>query len=241
MQPYLFPYPGYFQLVMAADRFIFYDDVQYINDGWINRNRLPDGWFTVPVAADHMDTPIKDRRIAEKPYARFRKKWLKRFDLQYRRAPFYESTRQLIDRVFVPEPTHIGALAARSVELTAEHLEIAPVFGTSSSFTYDRNADTQDKLLSLLNETGTEAFVNPEGGRHLYEAAAFNNQGISLRFLHSTLDYSGQAGRLGYSIIHLLAHHEPEVCRRWLTHYTLTSNNQHEPATDQPAENRSLR
>ncbi len=42
MQPYLFPYIGYFQLVAAADEFIFYDDVQYINEGWINRNRLPE-------------------------------------------------------------------------------------------------------------------------------------------------------------------------------------------------------
>ncbi|MGB3798188.1 MAG: WbqC family protein [Lewinella sp.] len=241
MQPYLFPYPGYFQLVMAADRFIFYDDVQYINDGWINRNRLPDGWFTVPVSADHLDTAIKDREIAEKPYSRFRRKWLKRFDLQYRRAPHYEPTRRLIDQVFSPEPTHIGDLATKSVRLTAEYLDIAPTFGTSSSLSYDREAGTQEKLLSLLNETKAEAFVNPEGGQHLYDAGTFSERGIRLNFLRSTLDYSLETPGFGYSILHLLAHHDPAACRRWLTHYTLTSNNQHEPATDQSTENHLIR
>ena len=40
MQPYLFPYIGYFQLVAAVDKFVFYDDVNYIKRGWINRNRI---------------------------------------------------------------------------------------------------------------------------------------------------------------------------------------------------------
>ena len=38
MQPYFMPYIGYFQLINAVDKFIIYDDVNYINRGWINRN-----------------------------------------------------------------------------------------------------------------------------------------------------------------------------------------------------------
>jgi hypothetical protein len=30
MQPYLFPYIGYFQLLNAVDLFVIFDDVQYI-------------------------------------------------------------------------------------------------------------------------------------------------------------------------------------------------------------------
>lgn len=40
MQPYFFPYLGYFQLVQAVDDFVFYDDVMFIKKGWINRNRI---------------------------------------------------------------------------------------------------------------------------------------------------------------------------------------------------------
>ena len=40
MQPYFLPYIGYFQLLAAVDTFVVLDDVNYINRGWINRNRL---------------------------------------------------------------------------------------------------------------------------------------------------------------------------------------------------------
>ncbi len=55
MQPYLFPYIGYFQLMASADIFVFHDDVQYIKGGWVNRNRILSSgepcWVTLPVAA----------------------------------------------------------------------------------------------------------------------------------------------------------------------------------------------
>ena len=40
MQPYFFPYLGYFQLIESADNFIFYDDVNFKKKGWVNRNNI---------------------------------------------------------------------------------------------------------------------------------------------------------------------------------------------------------
>ena len=40
MQPYFLPYIGYWQLLRAVDTFVVLDDVNYINRGWINRNRI---------------------------------------------------------------------------------------------------------------------------------------------------------------------------------------------------------
>ena len=69
MQPYLFPYMGYWQLMKAVDRFVIYDDVNYIKGGWINRNRIlvngEPAYFTIPldqaspydaITAVHMQT-----------------------------------------------------------------------------------------------------------------------------------------------------------------------------------------
>ena len=57
MQPYLFPYVGYFQLMNAVDRWIAFDEIQFIDKGWINRNRIlhPDPvkqwqFLTVPLS-----------------------------------------------------------------------------------------------------------------------------------------------------------------------------------------------
>ena len=53
MQPYLFPYIGYFQLMTSADIFVVHDDVQYIKGGCVNRNRILSSdeprWGTLPV------------------------------------------------------------------------------------------------------------------------------------------------------------------------------------------------
>ena len=64
MQPYLFPYLGYFQLIAKVDKFIFYDDVFFIKNGWINRNRLiisgQQKYFTIPLLNGSSNTLIKD-------------------------------------------------------------------------------------------------------------------------------------------------------------------------------------
>ncbi len=67
MQPYIFPYIGYFQLIHAADVFVFYDDVNYINRGWINRNRIllngKDQLFTIPCKEASQNKLIKDIEV----------------------------------------------------------------------------------------------------------------------------------------------------------------------------------
>lgn len=224
MQPYLFAYIGYFQLVEAVDRFVFYDDVQYKNDGWINRNRLPaQGYFTVPVASAGLSSTIKQRQVALKPYHRFRRKWLRGFALAYGKAPYYAAVRQIVEEVFVPEPPSISALAERSVSTTSEYLGLATRFSRSSEVDYARNLDAQPKLLDLLDRLGTDHYVNNIGGSHLYQSEAFNERDIKLSYLNPGLEFTDAPDGVDYSILHLLAHHSPADCRRWLQAYTLTN------------------
>ena len=67
MQPYLFPYLGYYNLASASDIFVFYDDVNYIKRGWINRNNiLVNGQankFSVPLSEVSQNKLIKDTNI----------------------------------------------------------------------------------------------------------------------------------------------------------------------------------
>ena len=60
MQPYFFPYIGYWQLMNAVDKFVIYDDVNYIKGGWINRNKIienkEENYLTLPL---HKSSPYK--------------------------------------------------------------------------------------------------------------------------------------------------------------------------------------
>ena len=223
MQPYLFPYLGYFHLVAAADHFVFYDDVQYINDGWINRNRLPHGWFTVPVASGSLTDSIRERRVATGPYAHFRRKFLKGFAQRYGKAPHFDRVRGIVEEVFTTTPTSVSAMAQQSIRLVAAYLGLSVRYGVSSTFTYQRELPTQAKLLSLLYACRAQRYVNQVGGSHLYDPEAFAASGVQLNFLRSDLDYSAEEPGLQYSVLHLLAHHPPEQCREWLQRYTITT------------------
>ena len=219
MQPYLFPYVGYFQLVAAVDHFVFYDDVQYIQQGWINRNQTAAGRFTVPLARDAYTASIRERRIHRPVYASFVRKWLRGFDFAYRSAPHYAAVRELCAHVWHPAPDSIAELAARSVVRVSDYLGLNVQFHHASQLDYDRTRSGADRLLALLDGFGSGTYLNMIGGRDLYTQEAFARRGWTLRFLHPTLpppppDY-------GLSVLHALAHTSPEALLDVLKNYEL--------------------
>ncbi|AVC45854.1 wbqC-like family protein (plasmid) [Rhizobium leguminosarum bv. viciae] len=68
MQPYFFPYIGYFQLIHAVDKFVVYDNIKYTKKGWINRNRIlrngEDYTFSLPIKAASDSLDICDRTLS---------------------------------------------------------------------------------------------------------------------------------------------------------------------------------
>jgi WbqC-like protein len=103
MQPYLFPYIGYYQLLHAVDRFVVADDVAFIKQGWINRNRLlingSAAYFTVPVRRHAADALIRDVEIDDLHKPRWRVTVLKTIANFYRRAPSFDRVYPLVERV----------------------------------------------------------------------------------------------------------------------------------------------
>ena len=71
MQPYVFPYVGYMNLVQASDKFVFYDDVHFIKKGWINRNRImlmgEPYRFSIPLKRQSQNSLIKDTEVSNLP------------------------------------------------------------------------------------------------------------------------------------------------------------------------------
>jgi WbqC-like protein family len=124
MQPYLFPYIGYFQLMASADIFVVHDDVQYIKGGWINRNRILSSgeprWVTLPVAAGAHRLNINQRCYA--PGGGRPRQFLWRLKARDRAAPnfaeVFELVRTLLPHVDRNVPrstrTHSGASPNRS-------------------------------------------------------------------------------------------------------------------------------
>jgi len=186
MQPYFFPYLGYFQLIAAVDLFIVYDNIKYSKKGWINRNRLllngEDAVFSLPLKSGSDALDVRERELA----ADFnRDKLLHQFEGAYRRAPYFEPTYSLAERIIRYEDGNLFGFLHHSLVAMCEHLEITTQIRRSSDVAIDHRLKSQDKVLALCAAVGAEVYLNASGGRDLYSFDVFRARGVELAFLES--------------------------------------------------------
>ena len=225
MQPYLFPYIGYFQLLAAVDRFVVYDDVTFIKQGWINRNRMlingDAAFFTIPLAHKSSGVTIRDTAISDAPeHGRWAEKLLKSFDNAYRRAPEFARTFPLVERVLMTTTTKVAELAVESVRAVAERLEIrTPIVETSSGYGH-ADLHGEDRVIAICRAERASRYVNASGGRELYSRERFNAQGIELQFIEPrTIEYAQFDDRFvpWLSIIDVMMFNPVDKAREFLT------------------------
>lgn len=232
MQPYFFPYVGYFQLIHAADRFVVYDDVNYIKNGWINRNRLLlDGaphYFTIPLAGASPFAPIHETRIDSSD--RWRRKMLETFRVAYKRAPHAAEAVTLLERALGTGEGGIGDVARVSIEITLEHFGLQRGLVRSSRTYGNAGLKGQERVIDICRREGATTYINAPGGRALYDEGAFRDAGIALRFLEVRLRPYAQSGGPfvpGLSVLDAVAWCGREELTRILADYTLSRAGDH--------------
>jgi hypothetical protein len=230
MQPYFFPYLGYFQLIHAVDRFVIYDDVAFIKQGWVNRNRiLIDGqpsYLTVPLKHASSFRTIAEIEIDDSAQNR---QWvartLKTIDNAYRRAPEFERVFPLVESVLTSGAMRIGDLAFRSVRAVAAYLHLDTGVVETSSVYGNAELTGQDRVIAICRAEAADEYVNASGGVDLYSRDAFAGAGVALRFLESNAPEYKQFGAPfvpSLSIIDVLMFNTAESVRVSLDRCRLT-------------------
>lgn len=186
MQPYLFPYIGYFQLIAAVDQFVVYDTVKYTKKGWINRNRfLRDGeaiTFTLPIEKESDTLDIVDRHVSAEFSA---DKLLAQLQQAYRRAPHLSETMPLLEAALAHRAANLFDYLHRTLVLTCRHLGIATPIRVASAVEGTTTLRKQDRVIGICERLGATTYVNAIGGLDLYAPPAFAERGMQLRFLRS--------------------------------------------------------
>lgn len=192
MQPYFFPYVGYFQLIAAADVFILYDNIKYTKKGWINRNRMllngADTIFSLPLkkASDSLD--VIERHLADDFCP---DKLLAQFKGAYSRAPFFSEIFPLLETILLSGERSLFAYIHRSIVEICRYIDIKTEIRVSSAIGIDHDLKGQDKVLALCQSVSTDIYINASGGMGLYSVNAFKGQGIELKFIKSKpLEYA---------------------------------------------------
>lgn len=226
MQPYLFPYIGYFQMVNAVDIFVFYNDVNYIKRGWINRNRIlvngNEYLFTVPVEDASQNRRICDTRIFQDPM--LYKKLLNTIQASYKRAPYFSEIMPLIYSVFDPLPEYIDQLAEKSIRVFCEHFGFSTLLKQSKGVYHNDELKKADRLISICRKEHSNTYINASGGTEIYSKDYFMQHGISLSFIESNrIQYAQFANDFvpNLSIIDVAMFNDLNSIQRFMKDYQL--------------------
>ncbi len=221
MQPYFFPYAGYFSLVAAVDRFVFYDDVQYIKNGWINRNRILIGgapkYITVPLRHASASSHIDEVAIADG--AGWKRKMIESLRHSYGGARYFGQIDDLVRGVVMAQFDRISDMAKASVCAVARYLELPADFVQTSTDYGNSNLQGVERVIDICRRESADAYVNLPGGRALYDEAQFAEEGIALRFVEpAALPYPqfSESFQPFLSIIDVLMHNPPDRVRSML-------------------------
>lgn len=226
MQPYFLPYIGYFQLIAAADKFVIYDDVNFINRGWVNRNRLllngSAHTFTVPLRGASQNKLIFEIELAED--SKWRQKLLRTIHQSYSKATYYSTTIDLLERLIYYPTIHLDKFLLNSIQEIATYLYINIDIVPTSRIYNNENLKGQDRILDICRLENVSDYINPIGGLELYDKPTFESRGLKLHFLKSTLTPYAQGIEdhvPWLSIVDVLMFNKPSDLQSMLTKATL--------------------
>lgn len=193
MQPYLFPYIGYFQLINAVDTFVVYDDVNFIKKGWINRNSIlvneKPHLFTMDLKEASQNKLINEIQIDTN--TKWKKNLLKTIALSYRKAPYFTEAFPVIEEVILNEESNLAKFITTSIRKICSFIGIQTHIMVSSEIGKDNSLKGSNKILALCKGLGATQYVNAIGGRALYDGLDFSKNNIKLQFIQTKpIEYS---------------------------------------------------
>jgi WbqC-like protein family len=208
MQPYLFPYLGYYQLVYHVSEFVFFDDVHFIKRGYIHRNNiLMDGearLFSLPVDHASQNRLIKDHVFLDRS-----SEVESLIEHTYRNAPNFSHIYPLVREVLRDPDRSVVNVTSRSIMAVFDYLGLKKCFSLSSEVEKSASARGQQKIIDICLAKGAHRYTNAIGGKQLYEPAVFAGRGIALEFIrmHSvTYQQSAKTFVPNLSMIDILMH-----------------------------------
>jgi hypothetical protein len=212
MQPYFFPYIGYFQAIHAVDKYILYDNLNFIKESWMNRNSFlvkngSPSFFYAELKEKSSFKKISEIELVENDA--WRKRMLNSLFLNYKKADYFEEVYPVIETVVNYPTNKLSELNYQSLAKVCEYLELGNKVVRSSNSKSDLETklhkepvDKNDfpalkvtdcnrkviRVLEICRMEGADVFINAIGGQSLYNKKTFKDNGIDLFFV-KTLEY----------------------------------------------------
>lgn len=223
MQPYFVPGLGYFDLILRTDAWVVFDTAQYRRHSWMNRNRVlhPNtGWqyATARVRKHPRETPLRDITLAGDDW---QGGLLRQLDHYRPRAPYFPSTMEWLRRGLEAEESSLVRLNVRLIREVCDRLGIsfAPQVFSEMGLELGPVEGPGDWALRISQALGADVYVNPPGGRAIFDEKRYAEGGVELRirdFEDMRYETRGREFHPGLSIVDVMMWCSPEEIRRYL-------------------------
>lgn len=228
MQPYFYPYLGYWQLMNAVDEYIIYDDVNFIKNGWIHRNRIKINgeaqYFGVTIRKASQNKKINELELNMDDMAK--RNLLKKVETAYGRAPYFKQTYEVFEKTVCCNEINLASYLAYSNREVAKYLGIETPIYTCTELGMDTSLKFMDRILDICSTRGNTGYINAIGGKALYPHEPFDAIGCPISFLRMNEDITyQQVGKgeflPGLSILDLMMNNSKEALHEMLNRYTI--------------------
>lgn len=223
MQPYLFPYIGYFQLINAVDEYVIYDDVNYIKNGWINRNNIlisgKKSLFTIILSSTSPNRLIGELNVVD-DFSKFKKT----LSMVYSKAPYRNEALDIIFNICDYEDRNLPRFIGNSFKEIMRYLDVDTKMIYSSSLDKDQSLKGASKVIAICKKLEAKVYINAIGGQNLYNKNEFSENDIDLKFLKTNeIQYQQFKNQFvaDLSIIDVMMFNSPQQIRRMLENYEL--------------------
>lgn len=225
MQPYFFPYIGYWQLIRAADVFVLYDDVAYIKGGWINRNRILERGQAMYLTLETRGAS-PNRKINEVMVGDNAGRLLKTLRQNYAKAPCFDGVMPALETLLTDDEPNLAHRLENLIRGVCARLGIDTQILVSSRLGRDTALDRDQSIVDICARVNATTYVNSIGGRTLYDPDVFAARGLELRFLqprHVEYAQFGQPFVPWLSIIDVMMFNPPEAVDAMFGEYDLVA------------------
>lgn len=227
MQPYFFPYIGYFQLIASVDKFVIYDNIEYSKKGWVNRNRIlingKDDYITIPILKDSDYLQISERNTVNKADKSVQK-IINKINTSYCKSTYFEEVFPLIKNIILNPEQNLFKYLNNSLIEILKYIEIDTEIVISSGLNINHKLKSKEKVIAICKNLKADQYINPIGGIDLYNKSFFSENSINLNFLKP--DYF-EYPQYNYnfvpwlSIIDIMMFNSKERIKELLTMYSL--------------------
>src|SRR5258708_2870391 len=185
MQPYFFPYIGYFQLINAVNTFVVYDDVNYIKNGWINRNNILINGQARKITLSISDESSYKKINEVKVYTdkKNRRKIVDSIFYAYKKAPQFFKVMPIIDKIITNPESNLSRYLAGGLKDITSYFNIETNLVISSDLKKNNTLKSVEKVIHVCHLLNANTYINAIGGTKLYDKKVFKDAEISLNFI----------------------------------------------------------